>query len=118
MDKTQNGPAKTRRTNQKFRFNNTVKVIRIDAEGRGQSIGNTYKTRTRAHTVKNRPNVKPQTKLKYVAAVLSAHAFAKGDTLEDMIDIVQKSKAAPIVKKHTIHLLQRKFPVLSAKLTA
>ena len=115
MDKTQNGPAKTRKNHQKFRFNNTVKVVRIAAEGRGQAVGNTYKTRTRAHTVKNKPNVKPQTKLKYVTAVLSAHAFAKGDTLEDMIDVVQKSKAAPIVKKHTIHLLQRKFPVLSVK---
>jgi len=103
-----------RKTNRTFRFNNAVRVINIEKEGKGNPVGNTYKTKTKPNSVKIRPPTNPQATRKSAVALFSAHAFSKGNTLEDMIHVVQKSKAPAHLKADTVKSLKTKFHNLSA----
>jgi len=114
MEKTNSNKRKTvRRGNRQFRFNNAVSVVTIAPEGMGRRVGNTYKTRTRRYTVQPNSAVSNQSRRKYAVAVLSAQAFSKGNTLEDMVSLIQKSRVSTTLKAETIKYLQTKFSNLS-----
>jgi hypothetical protein len=114
MEKIASTKRQKRKTNRTFRFNNAVHVINIEKEGKGNPVGNTYKTKTKPNSVKSRPLANPHATRKSAVALFSAHAFSKGNTLEDMIRVVQKSKASAHLKADTIKSLQTKFHNLSA----
>ena len=114
MEKISSTKRQKRKTNRTFRFNNAVSVISIEKEGKGKPVGNTYKTKTKPNTVKIQPTTNPHATRKSVVALFSAHAFSKGNTLEDMINVVQKSKASAHLKADTIKTLKTKFHNLSA----
>jgi len=114
MEKANSNKRKTRRkTNRHFRFNNAVSVVSIAPEGVGRRVGNTYKTRTRPHTARAEPVINATGRRKYAVAVLSAQAFSKGNTLEDMISLIQRSRASTSLKLDTVKYLQTKFSNLS-----
>jgi hypothetical protein len=114
MEKADTNKRKTmRKPNRHFRFNNTVSVVNIAPEGLGRRVGNTHKTRTRPRTVQPQPVASAQARRKYAVAVLSAHAFSKGNTLEDMVSLIQRSRAPAPLKVDTIKYLQAKFSNLS-----
>ena len=114
MEKIASTKRQKRKTNRTFRFNNAVRVINIEKEGKGNPVGNTYKTKTKPNSVKIRPPTNPLATRKSAVALFSAHAFSKGNTLEDMIRVVQTSKASAHLKADTIKSLKTKFHNLSA----
>jgi hypothetical protein len=59
MEKIASTKRQKRKTNRTFRFNNAVRVINIEKEGKGNPVGNTYKTKTKPNSVKTRPLANP-----------------------------------------------------------
>lgn len=118
--KNENAPPKKRG----ITFKNNTNVREINREGKSKPVTG-MKTRTRMGSVRAEPGINHnKTRRNASAALIAAHAWKSGDTIEDMLEVVDRSAASANAKIrartfiwnkwYAIHNLRRPAPTAPA----